>query len=73
MNQVTKIFADLTDDQLREAVNEIREDEPLGIIRNGGYVRELSRQYGVITGESSTIHITMTQISIWREAAYRFS
>lgn len=44
MNQITKLFTDLTDDQLREAVNEIREDEPLGIIRQDGHVRELSRQ-----------------------------
>lgn len=73
MNQVTKLFTDLTDDQLREAVNQIREDEPLGIIREGGYVRQLSRQYGVITGESSTMHLTMVQYAIFREAAYRFS
>lgn len=73
MNQVTKLFTDLTDDQLREAVNQIREDEPLGIIREGGYVRELSRQWGVLTGESSSIHLTMVQYSIFREAAYRFS
>lgn len=73
MNQVTKLFTDLTDDQLREAVNQIREDEPLGIIREGGYVRELSRQWGVLTGESSAIHLTMVQYSIFREAAYRFS
>ena len=73
MNEITKLFSDLTDDQLRDAVNEIREDEPRGIIRTDGYVRDLTRQWGEITGESGVIHLTMVQVSILKEAAFRFS
>jgi hypothetical protein len=73
MNEITKLFSNLTDDQLRDAVNEIREDEPKGIIRMNGYVRDLTRQWGEITGESGVIHLTMVQVSILKEAAFRFS
>jgi hypothetical protein len=70
---VTKLFSDLTDDQLREAVNQIREDEKEGIVRSDGYVRQLSKKVGEITGQSNTIHLTMVQFSIFREAAFRFT
>jgi hypothetical protein len=73
MNEVTKLFSDLTDDQVREAVNQIREDEPTGIIRMDGYVRDLSTKCGEITGQSAFTHLTMVHMSIFREAAYRFS
>lgn len=73
MNAITKLFEDLTDNQLIEAVSQIQEDEPKGIIRSGGYVRELTRKFSEITGENNTIHLTMVQMSIFREAAIRFS
>jgi hypothetical protein len=72
-NPITELFESLTDDEVKGAVNQIREDEPLGIIRTDGYVRQLTKKVGEITGESGIMHLTMVQMSIFREAAYRFS
>lgn len=72
-NPINKLFESLTDDELRDAINQIREDEPLGIIRIEGKVRDLTRKVNEITGDCHTMHLTMVQMSLFREAAYRFS
>lgn len=71
-NPITEIFESLTDDELREALNQIREDEPLGIIRIDGHVRDISNKVSEITGESFGVHQVMVLMGIFREAAYRF-
>ena len=38
-NKVTKIFSDMTDEELVLVIDEMREDDPLGIIRENGIVR----------------------------------
>jgi predicted transcriptional regulator len=69
-NKVTKIFSDMTDSELSQAIKQIKEDTPKGIIRENGIVREKCEQVDKIIGG---IHLTMVQFSILQEAAYRFT
>ena len=72
MNQITKIFSDLTNDELREAINEIKEDEALGLIREHGYVRRISKQVSELTNTPLSTQLFLTHSSLFREASYRF-
>jgi len=67
------IYSNLSDNEIIQAVNEIKEDEPQGIIRIGGMVRKLAESISELTGESLSTHLTMAQINLWREAANRFT
>jgi hypothetical protein len=70
---ITELFTNLTDEQLREAILQMKGDEPLGIIRTDGWVRKLTKQVSDITGETNlSTHLFLTQNSLFREAAYRF-
>jgi hypothetical protein len=72
-NDVTKIFTDMTDLELSQAIREMKEDGPQGIIRDEGVVRERSKMVSEITGGNVYEHLFMTQFSILQEAAYRFA
>jgi hypothetical protein len=72
MNTVTKIFSDLTNEQLIEAISEIRKDEALGLIREDGYVRRIARQVSELTDTPMTTQLFLTHSSLFREASYRF-
>lgn len=73
VNEVTKIFSEMTDLELSQAIKEMKEDEPQGIIRMEGVVREKCRMVHNITGENVSAHLMMVQFSILQEAAYRFT
>ena len=72
-NAVTKVFSDMTDLELAQAVREMKEDEPQGIIRIGGVVRERCKMVSEIVGGNVYAHLMMTQVSIYKEAAERFT
>jgi hypothetical protein len=71
-NKVTELFANLTDDQLKEAILQMKEDEPLGIIRIDGWVRKINQEVCNITGETNiATHLFLTQLTLFREFAFR--
>lgn len=72
-NEVTKIFSDMTDLELAQAIREMKEDWPKGVIREKGVVRERCLMVRNITGGNAYEFLEMTQFSILREAAYRFT
>ena len=74
-NKVTKVFSDMTDEELVLVIDEMREDDPLGIIRENGIVRSKCKMVHDIVGVGGSTyeHLTMVQVSILREAAYRFT
>ena len=72
-NQVTKIFTDMTDMELSQFVSEMKEDAPQGIIRMDGVVRSKCKMVHAIVGGNVYEHLTMVQVSIMKEAAYRFT
>ena len=73
INEVTKIFSGMTDLELSQAIREMKEDGPQGVIRGNGAVRERCRMVQNITGGNAYEHLMMTQFSILQEAAYRFT
>jgi hypothetical protein len=72
INEVTNIFSNMTDSELAQAIGEMKEDGPKGIIREG-VVREKCRMVNQIVGGNMYEHLMMTQFSILQEAAYRFT
>jgi hypothetical protein len=73
INAITELYTNLTDEQLREAILQIKEDEPLGIIRTDGWVRKLATQVCEITNDRTiSTHLFLAQNSLFREAAFRF-
>lgn len=72
-NEVTKIFSDMTDLELSQAIREMKEDGPQGIIREDGIVRKKCKMVNEITEGNVYEHMLMVQFSILQEAAYRFT
>ena len=72
-NKVTKIFSDMTDEELVLVIDEMKEDAPQGIIRENGIVRSKCKMVHAIVGGNVYEHLTMVQVSIMKEAAYRFT
>lgn len=72
-NKVTRVFSDMTDEELVLVIDEMREDDPQGIIRENGIVRSKCKMVHAIVGGNTYDHLTMVQVSILREAAYRFT
>ena len=72
-NQVTKVFSDMSDEELVLVIQEMKEDGPQGIIRMDGIVREKCKMVQEITGFNGDQHLMMTEFSILQEAAYRFT
>ena len=72
-NKVTKIFSDMTDEELILVIAEMKEDDPQGIIRENGIVRSKCKMVLDIVGGNTYEHLMMVQVSIMKEAAYRFT
>ena len=72
-NAVTKVFSDMTDLELAQAVREMKEDGPQGFVRTEGVVRERCKMVNDIVGGNVYAHLMMTQMSIYKEAAERFT
>ena len=73
MNQITKIFTDMSDEELSVAIQEMKEDGPQGIIRLDGTIREKCKLVHELAGGTTYEHLMMVQFSILQEAAYRFT
>lgn len=72
-NEVTKIFSNMTDLELSQAIREMKEDGPQGIIRMEGVIREKCKMVQNVVGGNTYEHLMMVQFSILQEAAYRFT
>ena len=73
INEVTKIFSDMTDEELVQVIQEMKEDGPKGIIREDGIIRGKCKLVQAITGGNTYEHLMMVQFSILQESVYRFT
>lgn len=73
VNEVTKVFSDMTDEELVLVIQEMKEDGPQGIIRIEGIVRKKCEMVQKIVGGNTYEKMMMVQFSILQEAAYRFT
>lgn len=71
-NRITKLYTELSDENLKDAIREMKEDERMGLIRQDGWVRRMTNQVSEITGESYSTLLFLTQNNLYREAAHRF-
>ena len=72
MNELNKIFNDISDEDLKQAVIEIKESDSTGFIKDGGYVRKYAKMSGDITGGFTTTDFYMTTINLLKQAAFRW-
>ncbi len=72
-NEIKKVFTEMTDLELSQAIREMKEDGTKGIIREGGVIREKCKMVNQIVGENVYGHLMMSHFSILQEAAYRFT
>jgi hypothetical protein len=73
VNEITKVFSDMSNEELSQVIQEMKEDGPQGIIRMEGIVREKCKMIQNIVGGDTYERIMMVQFSILQEAAYRFT
>jgi hypothetical protein len=71
-NRVTEVFSSMSDMDLMKALVEMREDEPKGVFRQDGVVRDICQKIHDIIGGNTYEHSTLVVNSIYKEAAYRF-
>jgi hypothetical protein len=73
VNEVTKVFSEMSDEELAQVIQEMKEDGPQGIIRMEGIIREKCKMVQKIAGGETYERMMMVQFSILQEAAYRFT
>lgn len=72
MNDFNKVIKEMTDDEVREAIFEMLEDEK----RNDGvitskWVRKIAQKYSELAG-NNPIFLTTAQINLYKEGCIRF-
>lgn len=73
MNEITEYFNNLSDEELKTAILEIKEDENLGIIRIGGVVRKCANDIIKITHNSLSTELFLVQTNLFKQAAFRWA
>lgn len=71
MTEIKEIFSSLSDQELRDAINEIKESDKTGLI--GPIVRELALKVSQITNTSVSSELFGAQILVLKEGAYRWT
>jgi len=59
----------MTDLELAQGGQRMKEDRPQGFVRTEGIVREKCKMVHEIVGDNVYTHLMMTQMSIYKEAA----
>jgi ribonuclease HI len=72
MNKVLQVFEQISDEELRRAIAEIKISENSGIIETNSVVRKYANTISGITGNPPSNELFMTQMSLLRQAAFRW-
>lgn len=72
MSDIKKLYSDLSDDELRIAVEEIKNAEMTGVFGDDSIIRNLCRETAKITNMDISSNLLMVQIGLLKEAAYRW-
>lgn len=73
MNELVKLFQNIPDNELKQAILEIKESDATGYVKEDGYVRKYAKLSGEITGGFTTTDFYMTTINLLKQAAYRWA
>lgn len=71
-NPIVKLFENISEEELKKAILEIKKDNLTGIIHEGGIVRKYAKLIGNITDEPISANLMMSQINLLKEAAFRW-
>lgn len=71
-NPILKIFNEMPTEELLQAVTELKEDSEKGIYREVGIVRKYAQKCKDITNEPTTRMLFLTEMILYKEAAYRW-
>ena len=72
MNQIELLFKNITDEELRKGIIELQEDGKLGIYRENGILRKYAFETTLITGQSTSGMLFLTETMLYKEASYRW-
>lgn len=72
MNKIVELFNNISDEELKLAIAEMKESEITGFIKIDGVVRKYGRLSGEITGGLTTTDFFMVQINLYKTAAFRW-
>lgn len=73
MNKIVELFENISDEDLKKAVLELKESDKTGYIKEGGYVRKYAKLTGDITNSFTTTDFFMTTVNLLKQAAFRWS
>ena len=73
MNKILEIFNAISDAELNSAILEIKQAEGDGIIPLSGVVRKYTQKVADITGNSFSVEMFHTQVSLLKQAAFRWA
>ena len=71
MNPIKKMFSEISDSELKQAILEIKESDDSGIIEDG-VVRKYAKKLSEINNLNVSNNLDSTQNKILKEFAYRF-
>lgn len=72
MNEVIKLFSEISDEELKNAIQEIKDGEKDGIIIGNGIVRKYAELTRDITGQDTSSNLFSTQINLLKQASFRW-
>ncbi len=73
MNEILKLYTSLSDNDLLEAIEEIKYCEFHGFYPENSMIRELSKKTAEITLQDISSNLLMVQMGVLKEAAFRWS
>lgn len=71
MNKIVELFNNISDTELLEAIQEIKDSSKDGIIKSDGVVRKYAKLSGEITGGATTTDFYLVQMNLMQQASFR--
>lgn len=72
MNPIVKLFNDICDEELHQAIKDIKSAQKTGIYEHDSVVRKYAEKVREITGRITSLDLLGAEISLLREAANRW-
>lgn len=72
MEELKKLFSDISDEDLKDAIREIKNLDEIEHITEDSIIRKYSNLSSEITGEPSTTSYFSTIVNLVKEGAYRW-
>lgn len=72
MVEIMKMFSEISDEELKEAIAEIKESQTAKFLKEDGVVRKYEKLTSEITGYQTPNNLFTTTVGILQEGAYRW-